>query len=66
MLFPANLQRLERMARIVLGTGMMVGGWIAADGVVAFALRLFAVYPLATGLVGWSPLYEIFTFNRKR
>jgi hypothetical protein len=65
-MFSANLHRLDQLARIVLGVGMMAAGWSAPDGVLAFALRIFAFYPLATGIVGWSPAYAILGFRTKR
>lgn len=66
MFFSANLHWVDRVIRTALGLGMFVAGWSAADGVLAFVLRLFAFYPLATGLVGWSPVYEILHFRTKR
>lgn len=66
MLFSANLHVVDRVARLVLAIGMFVTGWNTDDGTLAFVLRLFAFYPLATGLMGWSPVYEIFSFRTKR
>lgn len=65
MFFPANLRRLDRLARIVLGLGMIAVGWGSADGLPAFALRIFALYPLLTGALGWSPVLEILRFRAK-
>ena len=38
---------------------MLALGWlIDGDGWI-LALRVFALYPLVTGLAGWSPLYAL-------
>lgn len=66
MLFPVNLHALDRLARMVLGVLMMVIGWNAEAGVVAFVLRLFAFYPLITGLVGWDPIYALLRFRTNK
>lgn len=66
MFVSVNLNWADRILRTALGLGMIVAGWSAADGVLAFVLRLFAFYPLATGIAGWSPVYELFHIRTKR
>ena len=66
MLFPVNLHALDRLVRMALGILMMVIGWKAEAGGLAFVLRLFAFYPLVTGLVGWDPIYVLLRFRTKK
>ena len=66
MFFPANLHNLDRLTRLILRLAMMLIGWNAEDGMLAFALRLFAFYPLITALVNWCPLYELLGFSTKK
>lgn len=66
MLFPANLHPLDRLIRLALGLAMMLIGWHAQDATPAYALRLFAIYPLLTAIVNWCPAYEILGFRTNK
>lgn len=53
-----NEGSLDRILRIIVGALLIIGavmgyGWWMWIGVV----------PLATGLIGWCPLYTLFGFN---
>ena len=54
----------DRIARIALGIVLLALGW---GGVVDSALGTVFQYlgfvPLATGLLGWCPLYSVFGFR---
>lgn len=62
-----NLSPLDRSIRIALGIAMLaIGWWGAVDGVWGIALRVFGWVPLATGIVGWCPVYAIFGIGTRR
>ncbi len=51
----------DRTLRIGLGLVLLILGWaeIVTGGLGTF-FKFFGLVPLATGLVGWCPLYAIF------
>ena len=53
-----NAGDLDRILRVALGLIMLVVGW-GSDGAWIPALRVFALYPLITGLAGWCPIYAL-------
>ncbi|MEO1366480.1 MAG: DUF2892 domain-containing protein [Acidobacteriota bacterium] len=56
-----NLQPAGRGLRITLGVALLILGW-ALDTAAwpwAIPLRIFGLYPLITGLVGWSPVRSL-------
>ncbi len=56
----ANLAGWDRALRIAVGvTVLALGTFGAIDGELGVACRLFGWVPLATGAIGWSPLYAI-------
>lgn len=57
-----NLSFLDRMIRIAAGLLMLWVGWTSQPPETAIwpiALRIFAWFPLVTGLLGWCPVYAI-------
>ncbi|HEX6287518.1 MAG TPA: DUF2892 domain-containing protein [Acidimicrobiia bacterium] len=59
----------DRIARIVLGAVVLYLGWSGTvDGGLGDFLKVFGLVPLATGIVGWCPIYAAFGFrtNAKR
>ncbi|MCK9336917.1 MAG: DUF2892 domain-containing protein [Arcobacteraceae bacterium] len=53
-----NIGKVDKIARIVIGVliilvGIMTGSWLGIIGLI----------PLATGIMGWCPLYDIFKIN---
>jgi len=55
-----NLARWDRILRILVGTVMVllaISG--AVDGILRVGLLLFAWVPLATGALGWDPIYAL-------
>jgi len=62
-----NLGALDRTIRIVLGLGALALPLaLPIHGHGALALGLFAWVPLATGLIGWCPIYELFGLSTRR
>ncbi len=59
MNFPMNAAAWDRVLRVVLGLAMLVLGWASTGGAWGLALRVFALYPLITGIVGWCPVYAL-------
>lgn len=54
----------DRIARILVGIGLLYLGWadVVTGGWGTF-LRIVGFVPLATGLIGWCPLYALFRFR---
>lgn len=65
MLLPENLHAADRMGRLALGVAMMILGWRESE-TWALVLRVFAFYPLLTGLAGWCPVYALLRFRTRR
>lgn len=53
-----NAGAWDRVVRVALGLIMLIVGW-GGDGSWDLALRVFALYPLITGVVGWCPVYAL-------
>lgn len=54
-----NVGGIDKILRIVVGAALIV--WAVALGGPIWAW--IGVVPLATGLVGWCPLYTLFGMN---
>ncbi len=57
--YPKNAGALDRALRVALGLAMLILGWGSDLGSWTPALRVFALYPLFTGLTGWCPIYAL-------
>ncbi len=63
-MFKRNVGRLDRAVRLSVGVALMLigllplGGWQGNSSGVDVAL--FALLPLATGLIGFCPTYALF------
>lgn len=56
----------DRIARVVLGVALLALGWSGAiGGALGSAFKYVGFIPLATGLLGWCPLYAAFGFRTK-
>ncbi len=67
--YPLNTGVWDRALRIVLGLLMLLTGWLGDGGLWSLALRVFALYPLITGITGWCPVYALLrldTHGKKR
>ena len=54
----------DRIARVALGIVLLYLGWSGAvAGTVGTVLQFLGFVPLATGLLGWCPLYAIFGYR---
>ncbi len=63
MNYPKNAGALDRALRVALGLAMLILGWGSDWGAWTPALRVFALYPLITGLAGWCPVYALLRTN---
>ena len=61
-MFTKTLGTLDRIFRIVLGTGMITFGIINL-GTLGIVLLVVGFVPLVTGLVGNCPLYSVGKIN---
>ena len=54
----------DRLARVVLGVVLLYVGWaeVVTGGWGTF-FKFIGFVPLATGLIGWCPLYALFEFR---
>ena len=50
----ANVGGIDKILRIVVGAGLI--GWAATSGPI---WAWVGIVPLATGLMGWCPLYPL-------
>ncbi len=59
-MYKKNLARWDRILRILVGIAMIlvaVSGGV--HGILRVGLLLFAWVPLATGALGWDPIYAL-------
>jgi Inner membrane protein YgaP-like, transmembrane domain len=57
----------DRVVRIALGVLLLVVGWAGlVPGWWALACKLFGLFPLLTGLLGWDPFYTLFGRRTRR
>ena len=63
----ANLSTLDRIIRILVGVLMLAGGWwLAGESIWKTCLEVFGWLPLATGALGWDPVYSILGIRSRR
>lgn len=54
----------DRIGRIVVGIVLLVLGWGGMiEGALGTVFQYLGFVPLATGLLGWCPLYAVFGFR---
>jgi len=63
-----NLSFLDRIIRILIGLLMLWVGWTshAEMAIWPIALRIFAWFPLVTGLLGWCPVYALLSLSTRK
>ena len=62
-----NMSHLDRTIRVIVGLLMLGAAWtgIATD-IWKAGLEIFGWVPLATGLIGWCPIYALLGFRTRR
>ena len=56
-MFKQNVGGMDRVLRVVLGIAMVVIGLFVLKGTMGTVVGIVGLIPLATGLVGFCPLY---------
>jgi hypothetical protein len=54
-----NEGSVDRVARVILGTALMLIGFVVVGGTGGTVLGVIGLVPLLTGLSGWCPLYSL-------
>ena len=65
-MFKQNVGGMDRVLRIVLGIAMVVIGLFVLKGTTGTVVGIIGLIPLATGLVGFCPLYLPFKFSTNK
>ncbi|GKY89018.1 YgaP family membrane protein [Sinisalibacter aestuarii] len=58
-MFTTNEGTLDRALRVILGAALILGYFLNPGGAYSW-LYWLGIIPLATGLIGWCPIYSIF------
>ncbi|MBM9501719.1 DUF2892 domain-containing protein [Leptospira sp. 201903071] len=53
-----NEANIDRIARIVVGLGLVVLGFMT-QGLLGTGISVLGLIPIVTGVVGWCPLYSL-------
>ena len=61
----ANESSWDRVARVVLGVALIVGGLTAVGGAGGYIMAAVGLIPLVTGLIGWCPIYSVLKIGTK-
>ena len=62
-MFKQNVGGIDRVLRIALGIILAVVGLFVVRGTAGTVIGIIGLIPLATGLVGFCPLYLPFKFS---
>jgi Inner membrane protein YgaP-like, transmembrane domain len=65
-MFKQNVGGIDRVLRIVLGIAMAVIGLFVLKGTTGTVVGIIGLIPLATGLVGFCPLYLPWKFSTNK
>ncbi|MCH9651722.1 MAG: DUF2892 domain-containing protein [Deltaproteobacteria bacterium] len=60
-----NTKAIERYLRVAIAVFMLAYGWSGSSGAFSAPLRVLALYPLITGLVGWCPIRALWRLLRR-
>ena len=56
----SNMGTMDRVLRVMVGIALVVVGFAVLNGAVGIVVGVIGLIPLATGLIGWCPLYSQF------
>ena len=62
-MFKQNVGTVDRVVRIALGIILAAIGMLVLKGTASTIVSIVALIPLATGIVGFCPLYVPFKLN---
>jgi hypothetical protein len=61
-----NESTTDRVLRVIFGLVLLALGFLVVPGGWGLFLKIFALVPLLTGIVGFCPLYSLFKFSTKK
>jgi hypothetical protein len=61
----SNEASWDRIARVVIGIGLIGGGILGVTGVWGWVMAAIGLVLLVTGLIGWCPIYSILRTGTK-
>ena len=61
-----NIGSIDRVLRVLAGIALVVVGFAVLGGTVGIVVGVIGLIPLATGLIGWCPLYSLFKLKTKK
>jgi len=62
----SNMGNADRVLRVIVGIVLVVVGFAVLNGTVGIVVGVIGLIPLATGLIGWCPLYTLFNLKTKK
>ena len=65
-MFKQNVGGIDRVLRIALGIAMAIIGLFVLKGTTGTVVGIIGLIPLATGLVGFCPLYLPWKFSTNK
>lgn len=60
-----NVGGIDRILRIVVGLVLVVVGFFVLSGTLGTVVGIVGLIPLATGAIGWCPLYLPFNISTR-
>ena len=61
-----NIGTIDRVLRVLAGIALVVVGFAVLEGTVGVVVGVIGLIPLATGLIGWCPLYSLFNLRTRK
>ena len=61
----ANEASWDRIARVVIGVGLLALGLLAVNGTLGIIMAVVGAILLVTGAIGWCPIYSILGLRTK-
>jgi len=61
-----NMGSVDRVLRVLVGIVLVVVGFAVLNGTAGIVVGVIGLIPLATGLIGWCPLYTLFNLKTKK
>jgi len=62
----SNMGNADRVLKVIVGIVLVVVGFAVLNGTVGIVVGVIGLIPLATGLIGWCPLYTVFNLKTKK
>lgn len=62
----SNVGIIDRVLRVLAGIVLLVVGFAVLNGTAGLVVGVIGLIPLATGLIGWCPLYNLFNLRTRK